>query len=253
MAKKKKKKKLKFKGLLFILLIIYLIVMILYYFFNKCINLISINGNNVLDSSYIKKIVEINDETKLWKVNKIAIKNKLKKDPLIKNVSVKKNIKGNIEINVEEYKILFYNLTNSKYVIENGKELDLNINILGKPTLINYVPKDIYNNFIKKMNKVDNEILELISEIEYNPSRNNDIVYDESRFIIKMNDKNTVHVNIPNFEKLNYYKKFYKAVNNDSEGKKGIFYLDSSRGNTVLFSSYDSIKKGDAKNDVKLS
>ena len=56
------------------------------------------------------------------------------------------------------------------------------------------------------------------TEIIYSKSE-----YDNTRFLLYMDDGNHVYVNINKFSKLNYYNEIYTTLNN----KKGTLYLDS--------------------------
>ena len=211
MAKKKVKRKLNIKGLILILLTLYLLIMSFLYIFNIKIKSIIITGNNFLTTEEIKKLVNLNKEDKFLTLNTFKIKNKLIKNKLIEDVNIKKSLNGVITINITEEKVIFYNKTNNVYVLGNGETIENIENILGIPTLINYVPGDIYKELIKKSNKLDDDIIKNISEIEYKPDTKDGIVFDENRFILKMNDGNTVYINIANYLKLNKYKKLYSG------------------------------------------
>ena len=86
--------------------------------------------------------------------------------------------------------------------------------------------------------------MEKVSDIKYFPNK-----YDEERFILYMNDKNIVYINLPKFKSINEYNKMVEKL----EGKTGKLYLDS--GN---YFEYDKDKKIDNKdkrneNDTKMS
>ena len=71
---------------------------------------------------------------------------------------------------------------------------------------------------MKKMKKVDKNVLNRMSEIEYSP---NDV--DEERFFILMNDGNYVYLTLRKFLSINKYLNMVKSFDN----KKGVLYLDS--------------------------
>ena len=98
-----------------------------------------------------------------------------------------------------------------------GEAYKLN-NVVVIPTLINYVPENIEASFIKEFNKIDSNVISMISEIEY--SKN---TYDDKRFLLYMNDGNEVYITISRVDLLNKYIDIVKKLNN----KKGILYLDS--------------------------
>ena len=68
------------------------------------------------------------------------------------------------------------------------------------------------------MKEVDKSILGKISEISYDP---ND--YDKDRFLLYMDDGNSVFLTLTKFEMINYYNEVLSQL----EGRKGILYLDS--------------------------
>ena len=67
------------------------------------------------------------------------------------------------------------------------------------------------------MNKVDNQILSIISEIKYDPNE-----VDNERFLFYMNDGNMVYITLSKITKINSYPSIIKTI----ENKKGVLYLD---------------------------
>lgn len=252
MAKKQVKKKLNLKGLFVVLLTLYLLIMLFYYVFTMPIKTIVINGNNVLTEEDIINAAEISDYPSLFKTSYYSLKKKISSLDLVESVEIKKSLTGKLTINVVEEKVLFFNKSNDKYVLSNNKEIDMTKSLLGVPTLVNFTPSDIYENLIKRLSKIDSDVISCISEINYSPDIKNNITFDENRFLLRMNDGNSVYINIANFEKLNQYKKIWAAVQNTEETKMGVFYLDSSREDTILFSTYEAIKNGEEGVNVEL-
>ena len=68
------------------------------------------------------------------------------------------------------------------------------------------------------MKQVNPEIKQKISEISYLP---ND--YDKDRFLLYMDDGNSVYLTLTKFKMINYYNEVLPQL----DGKKGILYLDS--------------------------
>lgn len=228
--KKKKKKKIRLKGLLIVILILYLTCSIIYYLWKMPIKKIEFVGNNYLKDSYLIDYLDIGDKS-IINISKNNIKNKLLKLDLISDVFVYKNYFGSIKIEVVEEKILFYNWNTKLLTLSNGKEVSYNKDYLGIPTLINYVPEDIYKELVKKMALIDNDILVMVSEIEYSPSMANEKIIDETRFIFRMNDGNQVYINTINMEKINDYLTTYEAIVSKKGDIKGCLYLDSNSDN----------------------
>ncbi len=233
-TKKVKVKKLSLKRVIILLLILYLVIYSLYYVFKMPIKNIYIKGTNLITDNEIISAAHIKNYPSIFKTTTLGLKKNIKKIPLVKDVKIRKSLLGKLTIEVEEYKILFYNLNNKKIVLDDEKEIDDTSSYKGVPTLINYVPDTIYAKLIKSLLKVDSDILSSISEIEYSPSKSNEEVIDDTRFILRMNDTNTVYANLINIKNLNHYDEIYSTLNN----QKGYLYLDSSNEENFYFQNY---------------
>ena len=122
-------------------------------------------------------------------------------------------------INIEENKPLFYSEVDKKIVFSNRKSIDVDdYSLFRVPRLLNYVPDTKFKKFVKNLNKVDEEILGMISDIEYVP---NDL--DKDRFLLYMDDGNMVYLTLTKFKMINYYNDVLTQL----EGRKGILYLDN--------------------------
>lgn len=237
MANKKVKRRLNIKGLFVILLTLYLFIMLVYYVFTMPIKTIVINGNNIIKDKEIIEISGLTNYPSLFGTSTHSIKKKIKTLDLIENVKIKKNINGTLTIDIKEEKVLFLNKSTGKYALSNNKEVLLSEPILGIPVLVNYTSTEIYEDLIKKMSKLDEDIIALISEIEYSPDVKDNITIDEYRFYLRMNDGNRAYINIANFDRLQEYKDLFSTVEAIYGGKKGTFNLDViyTDGNNVTF------------------
>lgn len=214
---KKKKKKLKITRILFVFLLIYL----LFYFFGNSTYLkirnIYIFDNNLLSDQKIIDMAGIEDYPNFYTTTKNSIEKKILKSPYVKKVKVEKKFFNKVEIYVDEYKILFYKRSDKKLVLESKKEINTEKEATNIPILTNYVNEKYYDEFIEAMTKVENKVLNSISEIEYDP---NDV--DEKRFLLYMVDGNYVYLTLTKFDKINKYNEILPQL----EGKKGVLYLD---------------------------
>jgi len=235
-VKKVKKKRLNFKKLLIFILILYIIGCSGYYLFTLPIKNIIITGTNNLTDTEIITIAKIKDYPSIFKISSSTIEKRIKKLVLVKAVEVKKSLKGTLTINITENKLLFINKGKNVLVLEDGTEIDPEY-YLGVPTLVNYVPSDLYSELITALGKVDNDILATISEIEYSQylSYLGEVI-DNERFLLRMADDNTVYINLVNIEKLNKYKQIVSSVD-----EKGILYLDSKDSENYVFETYESV------------
>jgi len=210
---KKKKRRIKIKSILILLLVIgiaYLISLGLNYI--KITN-IYISGNTLVADE------DILDQSGLINYPSIFtpdsnIKNKLLKNELISDVTIKR-VGLSIYLTVKENYPLYYYDYNKNTVMLNGKT---STNSYNAPTLINYVPDTVYANFLSAMQKVKYPIIERISEIKYDPDN-----VDDSRFLLTMDDGNYVYLTITKWENINEYINIIKQF----PGKRGILYLNA--------------------------
>ena len=215
---KVKVRKIKFLNIILCLLILYIIYFIISTIINKKISNIYITGNNIISDKEIISTTNLEDYPSFVLTSSSKIKKLLLKNDYIKEVEVTKKGFGKIIINIKEKKILFKEKDTNKLVLEDKTKVDNIYSIDEVPILINTVDSSEYDYFIKKISKVDSNILLKISEIEYAK-----VDVDKQRFLLYMNDGNYVYITLSKIENLNKYKEIYNSL----EGKKGIIYLDS--------------------------
>ena len=143
------------------------------------------------------------------------IKEKLLKNDFIKNVKVKRKLPSKIYLEIEEYKpIAIYN---DNIILSSKKKIKNNNNLEYLPYILNNID-EVYDSFVDKFSKINDDVLLKISHIEYSPNE-----VDKERFILYMVDSNYVYITLSKIEKLNKYN----LIVNELENKKGIIYLDS--------------------------
>ncbi len=251
MQKTVKKVRINFKALIFLLLVIYLIGMLLYTFFTIRVQNIYINNTHLLTDNEIIEKAELKDYPILFKVNPRKIENNLAQLELVSDVKVKKTLLGKVIIDITEAKPLFYERSSNKIILSNKKSVDTKDIYLGIPILVNFVPKDLLNDFIEAFNKVNPDIIGMINEIEYNPDINEDVVIDNERFKLRMNDQNIVYINTLNMNRLNNYIEIYASIASAVDNKKGTLYLDSYLSENNLFTPFGNnggVNVGDTDN-----
>ena len=216
MAKKKKKRVLKVKNIL-----ILIIISIIYYALIMPIKNIYIDGNNILSDNEIIELSSLSNYPSFLLTKSTDIKNKLKSNPYIENVKIKKKLGNIIELHIKEYTPICINA--NQLILSNGNKLDNTYNLSDIPTLTNEIEdKKIYQKFVKKFTIIDKNILRQISEIEYQP-----VEVDKERFLLYMNDGNLVYITLTKINTLNKYNQ----IKDKLENHLGIIYLDS--GNYV--------------------
>lgn len=218
MAKKVKKKiRIRILPIIIIIFILTLLSGSVYLLSLIPIKNIYISGNNYLKDQEIIELAKIENYPSFLKTRTKDMKKNIKKSPYVKSVTIKKKILGIVEIQIEEYNILFRKEENNKIVLEDKEEL-IDNEKFQVPILLNYVPDTKYDSFIKGMNQVTPSIKNQISEIRYYPN-----TQDEDRFLLYMNDGNYVYLTLTKFKQINYYEDVLEKL----DGKKGILYLDS--------------------------
>ena len=236
--KRKKKYKIKVKALIKLIVFVLVILFVSFFLFNIHIKNIYINGTTYVTDNEIISAAGIKNYPKLFKLSKSKMIKEIKRIPLVQDVKIKRNLLGQITINVTEYKVLFYYEYDKKYVASNGDMLAID-NAKGVPTLVNFTPDTIFEKLVVGLDKIDSNIISMINEIEYTPYRGSDgTIIDDTRFTLKMNDQNRIIMNTLNIKRLNDYNKIYASLGMDQ--LKGTLYLDTITDENIYFESYEA-------------
>lgn len=211
---KKKKVKIRYKRVIVLFTFIFFIIFLCIYIKNIKITNIYIKGNNLLNDQEIIDITFLSNYPESIKNPSWKIEERLEKNIYILNANVSKKGITKVYIEVEENIPILYNSIKNKTVLKDGTEV---LDKFDVPILVNYIPDTIYDNFIKELVNIDNEILKRISEIKYDPS---DV--DDERFLLSMVDGNYVYLTLNRFDAINNYIVIIKNFDN----KKGILNLD---------------------------
>ena len=212
---KKKKRKIKVKNVLLVFIITIVILFCLALLTDVKINNIVIKGNTIYSDWEIIEKAGLEDYPSSLKTLSKTIENRLEDDDYIQSVNVRRPSLTKVVIEIKENVPLFYYLPASKTILANNKEVTDNFSV---PTVINYIPDNIYKKFVLVMKDINYDIVKRISEIKYDP---NDV--DDGRFLLSMNDGNQVYLTLNDFDKIDGYLEIIKEFDN----KKGILYLDS--------------------------
>ncbi|MDO5003075.1 MAG: FtsQ-type POTRA domain-containing protein [bacterium] len=221
MAKKLvKKKKLRVFRLFLGLLILAFFALLIYLLLHTKIKNIIIKNTNYLNDDYIIELADIKDYPSFFLTRSSLIEEKLEKSPYIKKATIKKKFYNVLEIDIEENTPLFSYEVNHTIIFENKKSIkeDEEVTLFRIPRLMNYVPDTKYDMLIKGLKKIDKDILGKVSEITYTPNE-----FDKDRFLLYMDDDNSVYLTLTKFRMLNYYNKVLTQL----DGRKGVLYLDS--------------------------
>ena len=228
MAKKViKKKKIRIIPVLILLLVVVILFALTDLFLNTKIKNIMVSGTTYLKDDYVLDLAGVIDYPGFYFTTGHNIKKKLLASPYIKDATVKKRFYHVLKLEIKENRPLFINVVDNKIVFEDSEESsDIDIYNFRVPRLLNVVEDTKkYKKFINRMNRINDDILGKISEIEYVPNE-----YDKDRFLLSMDDGNSVYLTLTKFEVINYYD----DVLGQLEGRKGILYLDSGNHFKIL-------------------
>ena len=145
--KKKKKVRIRFTGILIILLLLYLLFYLVNYILDRRITNIYISGNYYLKDYEIISLAGLEDYPSNLKNSSKKISSNLENSIYILDAKVTKKFRK-VYIEVKENRPLYYNKNTNKTVLSDKAETD---NIYHVPTLLNYIPDTIIDNFIKSM------------------------------------------------------------------------------------------------------
>lgn len=220
---KKNKRKLNKKRFIKFILAVFAISLLIYYVSSTRISNIYIKGNNYLTDQQIIDISKLKNYPLSIKNTCNKIEKRLEKNININSAKVTKNFLLNkVNIEVEENYPLFYYESEKKTILYNGSKINKKETIL---VLTNHIDSDIYDKLIENLRKIDINILNRISEMEYVKDKEN-----IEKFLLLMNDGNYVYVDFKNFETLN---KYLDIINTFGD-KKGILNLDSGKNFEVF-------------------
>lgn len=212
-----KKKKLKIVHFLIFLLIIGILVFSAYILLNTKIRNINITGNNDLSDEEILEQAHLTEYPSFFFTFSYQIKKRLEQLPTVESVTVEKRFFNVLNIKIKEYRIILKDSSTKEYILSSGEKISSEKEFR-VPRLVSTLSDKKYQQLVTHMKDVNEEILGKISELEYVP---ND--YDKDRFLLYMNDDNMVYLTLTKFEMINYYNKVLPQL----EGRKGILYLDS--------------------------
>lgn len=236
MSKKRVKKRLNIKRTMVVIILLYIVFCMINHIFTSPIRHIEIIGNNIVKDKDIIVTANLKDYPSIMKYSSNKLEKKISKIDLIENVKVRKKIWNVLSIEIIEKRFLFYYLNQDKIVLNDGQIVENNYeNLYGIPVLINEVDENIMKEFVKDFNELKDNIIYEINEIIYFPKYNEDVIINDKRFKIIMNDGNEVIVNTNTVSILNKYNDIYSSLND----VKGTIDLDSNKVNNLVFTPFE--------------
>ena len=200
------------KLLLLILFLIILVLLLSSSLFN--ITTISVIGNNKLSQEEIISLSKIQKHTNLFKINKLQSIENIKENAYIENVSIKRKIPNEIQIEVEERipKYMLQFADSYVYINNQGYMLEISNERIEVPILIG-ITTDLSNikagnrinvEDLKKMNMVinifetasSNEIGHLITKIDISDDKNYTLILETEGKTVYLGDCSELNTRI---------------------------------------------------------
>lgn len=250
MNTKVKRRKINVARILVFILFVYLIVCLVMHVLKYPVKHYNITGNSYLSDVDVLRSANLTDYPPFFSIGLKSTSDKLKSNPFIIDAKVSYGFNLTLNIDIKENKPVLLIKSTNQILLSDGTKIDNDESITGIPMLLNNTPDEILKNLASSLSNVDDGILYMISEIEYNPSYNsNKQVIDPNRFLLSMSDKNLVFITAKKATLLN---KYLDIVATDVITGNGTLYLDGDE-DKYPFDLFDKTtqKVKDDKKDEK--
>ena len=229
-ADKRKKKKRFRKRLKLFILIGALIALGIFYLLSDMsrVKSLTVTGNHVYSDEVVLEKANLNYDSSFILTSSWWVEHTLKNDVLIKNVDVRKNLQGGIEINIEEKMIIGYLQEDTHSLLIQGEGI-VQLEEAGED-LIRNIPRisglnsDQLARLDEAFENVEMQYVHMISEIL--PFATS---YDSDMIQLVMMDGNRVNTSYRGIELINNYKNILAEL----EGTHVCLYVDEFSGNII--------------------
>lgn len=220
-ARKKKANRM----LMYYLSILFVLILIVIYLQSPLSNVktVHIEGNKYISDEEMLKLTEINDKTNIWEVSSGKLADKIRVEPLIKEVSVSRKLPQTVEVVVEEYPIVGFMESENNHLIllPNGETITMEnnqIDLADAPLLKGFDDAKLREQMAKELSITDEEIFHLISEVILQESEST-----QTKILLYMNDGFMVDTTVRQFaQKMQDYPSIVAQID---EGETGIIHM----------------------------
>ena len=238
---KKSRKKKANRRLVFYLTIFFLLISIIVYLQSPLSDIknINITGNSFVMEEEIVELSELTYKTNIWSIDHQEIEKGILDHPVIETVDVKRKLPSTIEIQITEYDLVGYlNESDHIYpVLGTGVTLPVHVESFSEaPQMFGFIEEKYLKNMTAEVEKLPKSILNLISEIHWQPTEEN-----KNKIVLYMNDGYVVDGTIRNFaNKMQVYPSIVSQLDPDS---KGIIHI----GVGAYFEEFEGKQKNEQK------
>lgn len=248
--RRKRQKRIQY---IIITVLVLLIVIFLLYMFTPLskISNVNIKGNNNVSKSKINKELNVTSHSRMYTFSKRKAINNLKKNPLIKDVEIHKQLPNTINVKVTEYQVVGLEKNKDSYVpiIEDGKELkDYSDDVSHDGPIIDGFKGNKKTRIIQALSEMSPEVRSLIAEVSYAPEKNK-----QNRIEIFTKDDMQVVGDITTIaDKMKYYPQMSQSLSRDDSGNlKTDGYIDLSVG--ASFIPYSGATGAESESDQNVT
>lgn len=220
---KQVRKKKANRRLVFYLSIFFVLISIIVYLQSPLSNVkhIIITGNTYVTEKEIIEQSKLTTKTNIWTIDHKKIEKIIHNNPVIESVEVQRKLPSTVYIQVIEYKHIGYIQKESKIypILGNGTILPVHTESIGEaPLILGFTEDEFLKNMVNELEKLPKSILNLISEIHWEPTDEN-----KSKIYLYMNDGFIVDGTIRNFaDKMQVYPSIASQL---KQGSQGIIHI----------------------------
>lgn len=216
--------------------LVLLVVLILVYMYSpiSIVKQVTVSGNHYVATENIKTELNIKKDTRVYSYDSGQAEKRIKKHALIKQAEIKKGLFNSIHVDITEHDIVGIMTVKDKEVpvIENGQILkDFNDTLPNEAPYLKGFKGTEKQQLVEALEKMDRTIRAQISEIVYEPKKN-----QPHLIRLYMRDGIEVLGNTKTIaSKLKYYPSMSQALEKDETGnliKSG--FIDLSVGATFI-------------------
>ncbi|MFS0643573.1 cell division protein FtsQ/DivIB [Siminovitchia sp. 179-K 8D1 HS] len=233
------------RRLIFLLSLFFLLIVCVIYFQSPLshIQQIKVHGNESVTPEEAIKMSKLKRGLNIWEMDRKQVEKDIKSHPEIKNVTVRLGFPNTVHIHVKEYSKIAFVSTGTQFlpILENGTILadrpkdGIPANA---PILAGFEENHILEEMAKQLIELPPEIVNAISEIQYNPQKT-----DQYHIHLYMNDGFEVSATILTFaDKMIHYPSFVSELD---PRKKGVIDLEVGS----FFKAYESGGKQDGEGE----
>jgi len=213
--------------LLAIVLAFFTILLVYFYLPSSDVFHVSVSGNSLLESDYIKGLTNVSNEDKFLLINSSNIKSKVLESPYISEANVSKEEGNIINVEVVEKKINAYLLKDNKYYFWFSDDTYCEIDdahkyLMSRLPFIEGFTDEQLSSLQIGFRDLSQEDINEISEIHSYP-----ISYDDNYMEVIMRDGNYVFVDVYS---LPYLQNYYRIWSGLSAEEGLCLYLDDFTG-----------------------